>query len=584
MHSVAQVVLAPQTGPMVWAQRSPAEGSTPAEAPDGFLEALEGQPGEAFSLADAGASVDDPVRQGTGWQGTGWQEAGWQLVDMSMTPAPPLAQPGGELPEGLGLQGKDLPATPTGMILPAALDTVLAQIPSEGLAQPAPTGRDGVMRIPEITASVAGRASLATSLGSYHDGARLQGEAPENPSLPDPKAETGRGHVASPPDRALTPGLPAFLSSSPVASGPAQIAVPGQKAGQDPAQEPGGIADAALLARASGSGLTGAPAVGPSVASAATRPSPSQSGAPFAAGQPVANPGPDAPEGMNTAAKGRKTPLTGVLPAGTDAATGKSAEGAANGTATSDPAEASPPAPVHPSIQEQSLRLTMRDEAADDPAILRGTPAQERPPETATKTAVPLTDGQPHRPDTAAAQGFEGLAKLAATPDAMPISDEAAMSLQSSLSTGLQGPTPAPHAPSPAGPLQSLVQQTSAALVRLAHEGSGRIELTLAPETLGRVHFDMRPDANGLSITLSAERPETLELIRRHLPDLLAELRQAGVQAGTLSFGTFGEGQHPRDEHRHGPETDQRASAPPSAAPLSPAIRPVTATGLDLRL
>ena len=38
----------------------------------------------------------------------------------------------------------------------------------------------------------------------------------------------------------------------------------------------------------------------------------------------------------------------------------------------------------------------------------------------------------------------------------------------------------------------------------------GRIELTLSPETLGRVHFDMRPDATGLSITLSAERPETL--------------------------------------------------------------------------
>lgn len=579
MHSVAQDVLAPQAGPMVWAQRSPAEGAAPAEAPDAFLEVLEGQPGDDLSRTGEAVSGADPVRLGTGWQ-----ETGLQLVDMSLAEAPPLAQPGGELPEGRGLQGKNLPATPTGMIQPAALATDLAQIPPEDLAQPAPTGREGVMRIPEVAASVAGGARLVTSLGSNQDEARLQGEAPENLSPPDPTAKTGLGLVASPTDRALAQGLPAFLSSSPVASRPAQIAVPGQKAGQDPAQEPGGIADAALLAKASGSGLTGAPAVGPSVASAATRPSQSQSGAPFAAGQPVANPGPDAPEGMSTAAKGRKTPLTGVLPASTDAAKGKSAEGAANGTATSDPAEASAPAPVHPSIQEQSLRLTMRDEAADDPAILRGTPAQERPPEAATKTTIPLTDGQSHRPDTAATQGLEGLAKLAATPDAMPISEEVAFSLQTSPFTGPLGLVSAPHAPSPAGPPQSLVQQTSAALVRLAHEGSGRIELTLAPETLGRVHFDMRPDANGLSITLSAERPETLELIRRHLPDLLAELRQAGVQAGTLSFGTFGEGQHPPNEHRHGPEPDQRASAPPSAAPLSPAIRPVTATGLDLRL
>jgi flagellar hook-length control protein FliK len=128
------------------------------------------------------------------------------------------------------------------------------------------------------------------------------------------------------------------------------------------------------------------------------------------------------------------------------------------------------------------------------------------------------------------------------------------------------------------------MQQVSAALVRLAIDAPGRIELTLTPETLGRVHFDMRPEGAGLAITVSAERSETLDLIRRHLPDLLAELREAGVQAGTLSFGSWGEGQSAPSKEGWTKGQDHGPARTPLDSP-APAHQPTTAvTGLNLRL
>ena len=133
--------------------------------------------------------------------------------------------------------------------------------------------------------------------------------------------------------------------------------------------------------------------------------------------------------------------------------------------------------------------------------------------------------------------------------------------------------------------LPSLAQQARAALSQITRDQPGRIDLTLTPESLGRVHFDMRPEGTGLAVTLSAERPETLELMRRHLPDLLAELKDLGVQPGTLTFGSWSGG-HPSPKPEGPPAADhdpQERTAPPQ--PLTPSKpMPTTAGGLDLRL
>lgn len=247
-----------------------------------------------------------------------------------------------------------------------------------------------------------------------------------------------------------------------------------------------------------------------------------------------------------------------------------------------------PPQP-HPSVQEHGLRLTMSHETFTDNVGQTPNVTTPKAPEAYGAIAQTAHDVPAARADQKATLMIGHSRDITPSADVPIHFDEVTIGLQtvpavgaSSSLHGLASATPAgTNGPSPH---QGLVQQTSAALLRLANDGPGRIELTLSPETLGRVHFDMRPDATGLSITLSAERPETLDLIRRHLPDLLAELRQAGVQAGNLSFGTFGEGRHPPSGQEHSLGHDQRDLPLTQTLPLPKPVKPGIATGLDLRL
>lgn len=132
----------------------------------------------------------------------------------------------------------------------------------------------------------------------------------------------------------------------------------------------------------------------------------------------------------------------------------------------------------------------------------------------------------------------------------------------------------------PATPVRQVVETLAAQPADVP----GRIELTLTPETLGKVHFDMRPEGDSLSIVLSAERADTLDLMRRHLPDLMAELKQAGIQAGSFSFSSWNEGQRAQSSQLETPPLE--ATETPAAGPTPP-IRPARAVshlgGLDMR-
>lgn len=131
------------------------------------------------------------------------------------------------------------------------------------------------------------------------------------------------------------------------------------------------------------------------------------------------------------------------------------------------------------------------------------------------------------------------------------------------------------------------VQQVATAFSLNPPEQPGRIELTLTPENLGKLHFDFRPEGDSLSIILSAERPETLDLMRRHLPDLIAELRQLGLEPGNLSFGTWAEGGQGKSQmHDRGvaaPAVTETSPAGP-VAEMSAPLNPYHNSGLDLRL
>ncbi|WP_170427540.1 flagellar hook-length control protein FliK [Ruegeria arenilitoris] len=121
------------------------------------------------------------------------------------------------------------------------------------------------------------------------------------------------------------------------------------------------------------------------------------------------------------------------------------------------------------------------------------------------------------------------------------------------------------------------------AAVITAQPNSGAVEIALNPEELGRVSIVLNGRDDGVHLTISAERPETLDMMRRHLSVLEEELRNFGL--GDLSFdlGTSSDKSHERADQENKPLGDAAQMADPSGNAV-----PVTRTGpvgrIDMRL
>ncbi|MDO5605401.1 MAG: flagellar hook-length control protein FliK [Paracoccus sp. (in: a-proteobacteria)] len=92
-----------------------------------------------------------------------------------------------------------------------------------------------------------------------------------------------------------------------------------------------------------------------------------------------------------------------------------------------------------------------------------------------------------------------------------------------------------------------------------ARSGGQDTELVLSPEELGRLRFSISNDESGIVITITAERPETLTLIKRNIELLTHDLKQSGMGEATLSFGESG-----KDPEQKGMQG--RDPAPPAQA------------------
>ncbi|WP_319825044.1 flagellar hook-length control protein FliK [Thalassovita sp.] len=101
------------------------------------------------------------------------------------------------------------------------------------------------------------------------------------------------------------------------------------------------------------------------------------------------------------------------------------------------------------------------------------------------------------------------------------------------------------------------------------------IEVSLAPEELGRVRLTARQTENGVVLIVQAERPETLDLMRRHLPELAQDLRTLGFGDVTYSDGREQQSRQDQPIHRFARQPADPAVAAQQQGPV---------TGLDLRL
>ena len=113
-----------------------------------------------------------------------------------------------------------------------------------------------------------------------------------------------------------------------------------------------------------------------------------------------------------------------------------------------------------------------------------------------------------------------------------------------------------------------------------------QIELTLSPAELGKVRMSLSSTDAGVSVLIHADRPETLDLMRRNIGDLESEFADMGY--GNVDFAfSGGDGAHDqRGDHPQAHDTSTLADAPvvgtaSNAAedtPLSPE------TSMDIRI
>lgn len=140
-------------------------------------------------------------------------------------------------------------------------------------------------------------------------------------------------------------------------------------------------------------------------------------------------------------------------------------------------------------------------------------------------------------------------------------------------------------APPPSSlPVPHVAAQVAAVLVTGTGEAT---ELALAPEELGRVRLRLEPDAanpDRMLILISVERPETLDLFRRHAGELADAIRAAGYSGADIGFGQEGQGQRGQSDPRPAPATGSPGFLHDVPAPTVSPPRHVAGTSLDLRL
>ncbi len=162
--------------------------------------------------------------------------------------------------------------------------------------------------------------------------------------------------------------------------------------------------------------------------------------------------------------------------------------------------------------------------------------------------------------------------------------------------SALSEPRSTASAPNPAGApgvtrpdMARSVAVQIAEVVSTAHDRS--IELKLHPEELGRVSMTLSNDSGGLTVTVNADRAETLDLMRRNIDLLGQELRRLGYGSVDFSFGDGRSG-------TGGAQTSDNARTAPAESgepgavddPTDAALRPARARsghkagGIDIRL
>ncbi|QCO55316.1 hypothetical protein EOK75_05720 [Pseudorhodobacter turbinis] len=130
------------------------------------------------------------------------------------------------------------------------------------------------------------------------------------------------------------------------------------------------------------------------------------------------------------------------------------------------------------------------------------------------------------------------------------------------------------------------VQEIPAQIVAHAQPGKpAAMELILAPEELGKIRIHLTPDGDNMRVVIQAERPEAMELIRRNIEALSAELRQSGFASTSFSFEGWAGDAEGRQVKKSTVAIENTMDIAPDEATLNqPTNSMQSSAGLDLRV
>ena len=203
-----------------------------------------------------------------------------------------------------------------------------------------------------------------------------------------------------------------------------------------------------------------------------------------------------------------------------------------------------PPTPPVQGKVAQPTRTSAVNRATVEPAFIEGTAVTARSDaghsgeieqaHRGTHTNTPILGQHVAQP---AAQPLDPFMAL---PDDEDLEIAELSALHRPVTGEVSGPVPAPHMSTSPNTVATPTRQLSEAIIRSGPD-AGETELVLSPDELGQVRFSIRNVDGQLSIVISAERPETMALLRRNADQLGAELAQSGMGGAALDFGGGGQ-------------------------------------------
>jgi len=114
--------------------------------------------------------------------------------------------------------------------------------------------------------------------------------------------------------------------------------------------------------------------------------------------------------------------------------------------------------------------------------------------------------------------------------------------------------------------------------------GQHAVEISLSPEELGTLRLSLTAAEGALSLSISADRAETLELLRRHASDLGEQFSALGFENVEFQFHHNGRDEAPSETQALMDDGGAASTEDPNAPDGIARMLTVARSGLDLRL